>query len=203
MRRMDLTHVVAIVLSWTGAAAPPAAQVEAMAREADALWRAHGVAIVLVAPDARLPPVPPASRLTVSLGTVRRAAPSGPADTLGAIVFDALNRPATELTLHVSSIAATVGAARWSGHPLAAWPPAFADYVIGRALGRVLAHEIGHYLLAWRGHSPHGLMREAFDGHQLSHPDRSSFVLAPPDLPRLRARLAGLSRSGSLAENGR
>ena len=37
-------------------------------------------------------------------------------------------------------------------------------------VGRALAHELGHYLLARRAHSPTGLMREAFRPEDLVDP---------------------------------
>jgi hypothetical protein len=45
------------------------------------------------------------------------------------------------------------------GKSLRSLPTALADLMLGRALGRALAHEIGHYLLGTARHSPHGLMR--------------------------------------------
>jgi hypothetical protein len=45
------------------------------------------------------------------------------------------------------------------GRSLRSLPIALADLLLGRALGRALAHEIGHYLLGTARHSPHGLMR--------------------------------------------
>jgi hypothetical protein len=48
--------------------------------------------------------------------------------------------------------------------------------LVGRAIGRVLAHEIGHWLRG-RGHTTTGLMKAVLRGHELVDP------LAPP-LPR-------------------
>jgi hypothetical protein len=56
----------------------------------------------------------------------------------------------------------------------------------------VLAHEIGHFLLASSAHARHGLMRASFDGRQLSEWSRRGFELHGAALPRLRARLARL-----------
>jgi hypothetical protein len=60
---------------------------------------------------------------------------------------------------------------------------------MGRALGRVLAHEIGHVLLAVRQHDRAGLMRAVFTPAELAAPDRESFRLTPDDLGRLRSRI--------------
>jgi hypothetical protein len=48
------------------------------------------------------------------------------------------------------------------GEGLTSLPAALADMFLARALGRALAHEIGHYLLGTREHTRHGLMRAEF-----------------------------------------
>jgi hypothetical protein len=60
---------------------------------------------------------------------------------------------------HIQSHAASV---RRDGHPFITLPTALADTLLARALGRALAHEIGHYLLGTAEHSSHGLMRASF-----------------------------------------
>ncbi len=56
---------------------------------------------------------------------------------------------------------------RRGDHAFATLPPALADTFLGRALGRTLAHEIGHYLLGTGDHSAHGLMRAQFTPQDL------------------------------------
>jgi hypothetical protein len=46
-------------------------------------------------------------------------------------------------------------------------PNALADVILGRALGRALAHEIGHYLLGTGQHASHGLLRSTFEPYEL------------------------------------
>ena len=71
---------------------------------------------------------------------------------------------------------------------------------LGRALGRVLAHEIGHVLLGLPSHQPHGLMRRAFHPLDMVNPLRASYDLSPLERARLRHRseriLAGWDRAG-------
>jgi hypothetical protein len=59
---------------------------------------------------------------------------------------------------------------------------------MGRALGRVLAHEIGHVLLAEPRHEPHGLMRSSFRSEDLLARERIAFALSEEELVRLRDR---------------
>lgn len=48
--------------------------------------------------------------------------------------------------------------------------------LVGRALARVAAHEINHYVRQQTGHVCQGLMRESFSGLQLAAQDLSPFV---------------------------
>src|SRR5262245_31651693 len=66
---------------------------------------------------------------------------------------------------------------------------------IGRALGRVLAHEIGHVLLAQRAHQPQGLMRASYVADDLAALRRDSFTLSTNEIERLRARCEALRDS--------
>jgi hypothetical protein len=196
-------HLLAIVLTWTTAGAQPPAERAAMLQEVDAIWRAHGVSIVAVPADLAAPPAADA-RLVVTLARAPRPpAVPGRRERLGAIVFDHDNAPATTLTIDVAAVTAILAGVRLGGRPIDQWPRAGRDGLVGRALGRVLAHEIGHYLLASRVHSSTGLMRAAFDGDELARPGRGGFGMAARDLPRLRTRLAGLGGRSALAENAR
>jgi hypothetical protein len=63
---------------------------------------------------------------------------------------------------------------------------------VGRALGRVLAHEIGHVILGAPGHQPRGLMRFAFPPSELIGHSRLAYRLSPLEQARLRQREAEL-----------
>ena len=69
--------------------------------------------------------------------------------------------------------------------------PNVEDRVYARALGRVLAHELGHYLLRLNGHRARGLMRSAFSHRSLSARGRYAFRLAEEDLKAIRETLQG------------
>jgi len=51
------------------------------------------------------------------------------------------------------------------------------EIMIGRALGRALSHEIGHYLLKSKVHTPRGLMRANWPSDELLSHDRRGFEL--------------------------
>ena len=67
------------------------------------------------------------------------------------------------------------------------------DRDLARALGRVLAHEIGHVLLGPPYHEPEGLMRAAFRADELAEPDRTPFRLTCRGVERVRRRLRALT----------
>jgi hypothetical protein len=59
---------------------------------------------------------------------------------------------------------------------------------LGRALGRVVAHEIGHVLLGLPNHQRRGLMRQSFEPVELIFPTRWQYSLSPLEVARLRHR---------------
>ena len=59
---------------------------------------------------------------------------------------------------------------------------------LGRALGRILAHEIGHLVLADPRHQGRGLMRGWFTASDLIAPARSGVTLSRTEVERLRRR---------------
>lgn len=69
---------------------------------------------------------------------------------------------------------------------------------VGRALGRVLAHEVGHVILDARDHQPRGLMRPTFLPDDLVRPARDAYTLSAHEVARLRQRELDLNASASI-----
>jgi hypothetical protein len=69
---------------------------------------------------------------------------------------------------------------------------------MGRALGRVLAHEIGHLILGERDHQPRGLMRPQFRSRDLIEHPRTLYTLSAPEVSRLRQREVDLKASSAM-----
>jgi hypothetical protein len=86
--------------------------------------------------------------------------------------------------MYPDAVAAIVASMRFTSDVLYSQPP-FRDQMQGRVLGRALAHEIGHYLLRSRNHSPAGLMRALQPASDLVAPDRRLFRLSADEATRL------------------
>lgn len=63
--------------------------------------------------------------------------------------------------------------------------PALRERIIGQALGRVIAHEIGHILLDMPEHTPTGLMKPRFDAADLMEPSIEHLQIGPEELALL------------------
>lgn len=65
--------------------------------------------------------------------------------------------------------------------------------LIATAIGRVAAHELGHYLMADAPHRRKGLMRPAYSPRDLAGSWRGPFELAPEDGPVIAMQVAALA----------
>jgi hypothetical protein len=175
-------------------------QARTMIAEADAIWRPNGVSVVLSSP---MEPVHAVVRLALAVESsaelqlsLRVTARSSTNDNrgLGYIWFNNHGMRGEAVFVNLDAVADTIRQTAVYGRSVDALPSALFEMVIARAAGRVLAHEIGHYLLAWPAHSGDGLMRAAFDGRELASSDRHTFTLDRMLLPRLRGLLARLER---------
>lgn len=152
--------------------APPdikQAFVEQVFAEMDAIWRPAGITVTWRRIESKS--AADASRLQVAIeeGRLREAENHV---ALGWIVFTA-NQP--ERSIHVSVPAAEellVEAAHADDSVVGTH-----DFLIERALGRALSHELGHYLLGSKFHAPRGLMRASWPPHEIFGEARHGFEL--------------------------
>jgi len=193
LARATARQAVTVGIVLGGHASAAARLVPALIAESDRIWRPRGVQIVSVTKGA----VPREDvRLTLNFASLAGSPPSSNRSKvertsgLGSIWFDEDGAPGDTITIDDTAVTIRIAETKLNNRPLDDWPPAIADQVMGRALGRVLAHELGHYLLRSKVHQPRGLMRAVFTGSDLAAWDRTRFALDSSMLPRLRANLA-------------
>ena len=182
---------IALLLHITLALPPtptvPPATLRAAAAEAAALWARYGVAIDVAPCDS-------ASDegvviILVPVATPRaRAIVAGWRGPLAAISFDADGAPQPRIQLFLTDFLAFVASARMFGQPEPQWPRSLREKLVGRVLGRVLAHEIGHFVLRMPRHTAAGLMRSLQFADELVAPSRRGFALTGIDSSRLATR---------------
>jgi hypothetical protein len=162
--------------------------------EADAIWSAHGVTIRLAPATGSLP----ADAIVVRIAIARRPSShtAGSSGALGSIDFDGTGTPIPVITLYLRELIEMIAGSngRGSGGDFA--PMILRERAIGRAVGRVLAHELGHYLLCSRAHQRSGLMRAVHTAADLAGPDRGMFSLSR-QLAAIRRPLPGSPAAGA------
>jgi len=107
---------------------------------------------------------------------------------LGRVILVTPDRPSRLIELALPAVVTSVQGQKLFGRLIRDLPAASQELALGRALGRVLAHEIGHWLFG-RGHTPDGLMRAS-----IARPD-----LVGPIAPALPAAWPSSARDQLLA----
>jgi hypothetical protein len=157
----------------------PRREVSAM-EEVTRIWAAYGVDIRRANPDDTR--WDRALRLTVVLADYQNPRVVG--DVLASISFTD-DSPRPTIVMYPTSIATLVSTTTLLGRNASEWSIDFREFILGRVLGRALAHEIGHFLLRSRQHSQAGLMRAHPPVSDLIDPGRQHFVLSPDEMKRL------------------
>jgi hypothetical protein len=117
---------------------------------------------------------------------------------LGETSFLPDGAPGQVLSLFYDAAVQLIAAARLPDESGWHWTIPYQHDLLGRVLGRALAHEIGHYLLRSREHSALGLMRAQHPVTELLSDDRRRFGLMPEQVRRLRQAAAAEAPGTSL-----
>jgi hypothetical protein len=168
--------------------------------ETGAVWRAAGLTLVWrrshaeALPRARIIETAPGETSTqrVVIGNER-----GPyADTrrdnttaLGWIVFDDRNTPESEIYVSYENATAYMTDARAVVGLNDRMTVRQREILLARAMGRALAHEIGHYLLASKVHTARGLMQAKHTASDFFGADFAPFALDAAQRQAVAARL--------------
>ena len=159
--------------------------------ETERIWRREGVALRWVAaPESGRPSAP----LRVLVIGRREALAAGTSVwTVGELVPHAGQR-----ALAIASIAGAERVVKASGnHRQLLDGQEATHYRLGVVLGRAVAHEIGHYLLATPTHADHGLMRATIDAREFADPGAGTFTLDELARQWLRGRLLDATPSNT------
>jgi hypothetical protein len=175
--------LAALVVTISTQSTVPSTLLDRVIAEADAIWRPSGLTIVWNRQAAA------ASSLNVIIGIARGTPrPSDTGAPLGWIVFEeAMPRPqiyvsyANTLDLFLNS-RGVVG-------PIDSMPIAERETYLSRAMGRALAHELGHYLLASREHTKTGLMKASRTAFEFFSTERRRFSVTLAQRALVDARL--------------
>jgi hypothetical protein len=152
--------------------------------EASAIWASAGVHVrwssshrPAILPDhCRLVTVVVRRTLTrPRLSTVADSQASS-LPVLGRIIFDEQGQPGNLIEVSLSHLTRTVMSGSVIGVPVSDLPMFVQMTLLGRGLGRVVAHEIGHWF-SGRGHTHDGLMQASFGSRELLA--QTSPALAP------------------------
>ena len=127
-----------------------------MRAEIERIWQPYGVVIRWEAVGSG--ESGPQLRLTIADSELDHPQQSAAQPALAWIWFDTPTRPGNDIHVSVDAARRLVAGVRVGGRSVSAWP-ALGETLLGRALGRGIAHEVGHYLLASSQHANEGLMR--------------------------------------------
>lgn len=150
--------------------------------EVEVIWRRYQVEIVWSFGPSEMNAAKPDLSVEFVPGL-----PSHSASAIAWVIFTN-GRPLPLARVSVPAATNLLEANSWSnGGPLRMVTVVKRDVALGRIMGRALAHEIGHFMLASRQHRRNGLMRAVIDAEQFVHPDIDRFSLENADVRILRA----------------
>ena len=163
----------------------PAVRANAL-KEAARIWKRYDVSLLTEDDGQCVLAGAAAVSVTIDVGHD----PASGATGLGAIQFAPDGTPASDIVLNYDAVKRIATSAPFMGLHPALWPAGLREEIVARALGRALAHEIGHYLLRSPHHTSSGLMQARHKGSMLGSPNDRGFELTKTDRDRLRVVLA-------------
>lgn len=172
----------ALVVSISSSADVSPNLVDRVVAETNAIWKSAGVTLQWRRDDASREAL-----LDVMIGRERGAAHAYDAP-LGWITFES-GRPQPHLYLSYANAMTLFESARGVVGLISQMPILERETFLGRALGRALAHELGHYLLELRTHTTAGLMKANFTAAEFFTADTGHFSITKAQQAIVAARL--------------
>jgi hypothetical protein len=171
--RVDPGSPIAVSVKVLSSAKHAREVVPRIIEEANRIWRQYGVCLsqdqASAVPRLRIVIVddPPSGMFAAGEGS----------RGLGWITFLEPQKPRNVVYLSWKRAATLLGETITGRVPVEQLPDTLRETYVGRALGRTLAHELGHYLLASTDHARSGLMRPNYPAGQLFEASSSEFLL--------------------------
>ena len=173
-----------------------------MLREADEIWRRAGVtfawqvAPLPTAPYLRaitLAPYRPSTLRVIVDDEVGRTVESGV--PIGWVVFDDERTPEPDVHVSRANALRLLGLASPLVGRVDDMPRLQQEMLLGRAMGRALAHELGHYLLSSKAHAARGVMQGTLSAWEFFSAERPQLALSPDERSVARQASVGLRQS--------
>jgi hypothetical protein len=166
--------------------------------EADAIWHPAGLTFIWrrvprVAARLDQSPTDPSAGLQIVIGDARGVSHPDRMP-LGWIQFDQ-GGPAQEIYLSYRNAVDFMADSRGVVGLVDHMPPMEKEIKLARAMGRALAHELGHYLLSSKAHTGRGLMRASHTASEFFDFSRRGFGIDVAERQLIAARL---SREGTV-----
>jgi hypothetical protein len=183
---LQSTPMMPLVIGVTAASDISRAVVAAIVRESDAIWRAAGFRFVWI-----VDPHVATANLRVFIGG--GTSPATDRQTpLAWISLDAAGVPEPSIYLSHANAQRFLRASRGSVGPVEAMPTLQRNTYVGRALGRALAHEVGHYLMGSKAHAARGLMRGTHTSVEFFSTEARTFTIDAFERQRMAARFTSI-----------
>jgi hypothetical protein len=175
------------------AASLPADTRRTLMEEATSIWKASGVTVRWTLDVNPLVPgdVPSDVQVIVTLAAATPDAISF-RRPLAAIQF-VNGAPTTRITAFPAEAERILAGIYLDDRLLASRPAALRERMLGRVLGRAVAHEVGHFLFRTAHHTEHGLMRAHHRTDDLIGPSRGPFQVIVPQLATCAATETALA----------
>ena len=180
-----------LVITVTETTEMPARLVPRALEEANAIWNAAGVTFVWrrVTPQAaaRIDQVPAATALRIVIGPARGIGGANRIP-LGWIQFDD-DGPAREIYVSYRNAVDYMNGSEGIVGIASQLTILERETYLARAMGRALAHELGHYLMASKEHTRKGLMQATHTASDFFDPQRRGFAIDASQRQLVASRL--------------
>jgi hypothetical protein len=154
-------------------------EVRVILGEIGRIWRPAGVHVS----SGRYGDLVPVGRMLVSVRIVTLRPTSSGRHVLGFVTADMHEQPIPTIFISLPAVQDLLNKS------VALHPPVLRDRLIAQAMGRVAAHELGHYFMG-RTHDQHGLMRPVYSTNELLTPSLRAFAIPQSEHAALRAAVA-------------